>query len=42
MIFGVAKEDVASFMEKRAPQFPDEVTSDPPEVFDRWTSLPFS
>jgi enoyl-CoA hydratase/carnithine racemase len=37
-----AKEGVQSFLEKRAPNFPDVVSKDMPDFFPWWEDPPFS
>jgi enoyl-CoA hydratase/carnithine racemase len=39
---GDAREGVTSFLEKRAPQYPDRVSSDLPDIWDHWTPPSFS
>ncbi len=38
---GDAREGVSSFLEKRAPRFPDKVSSDMPDFFPWWRERPF-
>jgi enoyl-CoA hydratase/carnithine racemase len=35
------REGVSSFLEKRAPAFPDRVTQDMPDFYPWWDELPF-
>ncbi|WP_293675755.1 crotonase/enoyl-CoA hydratase family protein [uncultured Phenylobacterium sp.] len=39
---GDAREGVTSFLEKRAPNYPDKVSSDLPDIWDHWTAPTFS
>ncbi len=39
---GDAREGVTSFLEKRAPNYPDKVSSDLPDIWDHWTAPKFS
>jgi enoyl-CoA hydratase/carnithine racemase len=39
---GDAREGVASFLEKRAPNYPDKVSSDLPDIWPHWTAPQFS
>jgi len=36
-----AKEGVSSFLEKRAPSYPDRVSTDMPDFFPWWEEPPF-
>jgi len=38
---GDAREGVTSFLEKRAPKYPDKVSSDLPDIWDHWTPPTF-
>ena len=38
---GDAKEGVTSFLEKRAPVYPDKVSSDVPDIWDHWKAPTF-
>ena len=39
---GDAREGVSSFLEKRAPHYPDRVSTDLPDIWDHWTPPSFS
>ena len=39
---GDAREGVSSFLEKRAPNYPDKVSSDLPDIWPHWTAPTFS
>ena len=39
---GDAKEGVVSFLEKRAPAYPDKVSADMPDFFPWWTPETFA
>ena len=39
---GDAREGVSSFLEKRAPNYPDKVSSDLPDIWPHWTAPQFS
>jgi enoyl-CoA hydratase/carnithine racemase len=39
---GDAREGVTSFLEKRAPNYPDKVSSDLPDIWDHWRPPTFS